>query len=678
MNDAWTLLIETFRQEATELLNELARILETQRAGATDPAAFIAARRVAHNLKGAALSVGAQRIIEPCHSLEDELEAVASSTVPPAADQIERWLDLVSELQQAVEAPNLVPRSLPAAEGTIAEPVVGPATPMESTIRVETRRLDDVMSHVREVALTQTRLSQYGTHLLALEEELEQATTSGMSLGELLRRLRSLMEQNRQQLQEFGYLTDTLQASMNQVRMIPLANMAPLWQRTVRETAHDLDRPTQFEVLVGDVEVDIHLYELLKDPMLHILRNAVAHGIEPTDERQARGKQRVGQVRVEARADGAYVQLRVSDDGRGIDPKRVARRAVEHGWVTAEAADAMSESERCALIFLPGFSTAEVITTVSGRGMGLHSVQRNIEELGGSVSASSAPDANGTTFELRIPATILSVKGLLVKAGRVTYALPLHEVAQVAAVLATDLEQSEGAPMFRDSEGRPIRVRWLDALLGRGERKPQARLHLVVLRRTGQALALVVDGVVGEREFVARPLPWNLDDSSAINGALILPDGSVALSLDATALFVTAGQLRGAQRAAAPDEPVRSRRVLVVDDSLSVRTLEAQSLSSAGYEVSVFPDGKDAWEALQQSSFDLVVSDVQMPGMDGLELTTRIRASEKLRQLPIVLVTGLHSARDVTRGAEAGADEYIIKGQLDQEKLLRAVRRLLP
>jgi chemotaxis protein histidine kinase CheA len=708
MNDAWTLLLETFRQEATELLDELAHLLETQRNGEFDSAVFVDARRVTHNLKGAALSVGALRISEPCHTLEDEFVAVASSAAPPTPEQLERWLELVTELQRALEDPNLVPLPSPESDASpsesvaetaepvaeAAEPVAKPAaervagpaieraagaaTPMETTIRVETRRLDDVMGHVREVALTQARLSQRNTLLSALEKEFEQATTSGTPLAALLRRLHSLVEESRQQVQEFGYLTDMLQASMNQVRMIPLVNMAPLWQRTVRETAHDLDRPCQLDVLVGDVEVDIHLYELLKDPMLHILRNAVVHGIEPPDERQARGKPRSGHVRLEARADGAYVQLHVSDDGRGIDPKRVARRAVERGWVSADAADAMSDTERRALIFLPGFSTAEIVTTVAGRGMGLHSVQRNLEELGGSVTVSSNLDLPGTTFKLRIPATILSVKGLLVKSKTITYALPLHEVAQVARVLSTDLEQSEGAPMFRDTEGRPIRVRWLDALLGATDRNPQSTLHLVVLRRSGQALALVVDSVVGEREFVTRPLPWNLDDTSTINGALILPDGSVALSLNATSLFASAQLLRAGQPALEPNAPARARRILVVDDSLSIRTLESQTLGSAGYEVSVSLDGQDAWEALQKAQFDLVVSDIQMPRMDGFELTTRIRNSESLRQLPVVLVTGLHSPQDIARGAEVGADEYIVKGQLDQEKLLRAVKRLLP
>ncbi len=686
MSDAWALLLATFRQEATELLDELARILETERAGATGAAAFVAARRVAHNLKGAALSVGALRISDPCHALEDELEAVATSGAAPTAEQIAKWLDVVTELGHVAEDPNLVPASSPLSEAhdakapppPAAAPSAGHAGPMETTIRVETRRLDDVMGHVREVVQTQARLSRRSADLRTLEGEFDQALATGAPLSDILRHLRTLLDEDQRELQEFGYLADRLQCSMNQVRMIPLGNMGPLWQRTIRETAHDVGHPVQFDVMVGDVEVDIHLYELLKDPVLHILRNAVAHGIEPAEEREARGKPRSGLVRLEATPDGAYVRLCVSDDGRGIDPERVARRAVERGWVSSDTADAMSDPERRALIFLPGFSTAENVTTISGRGMGLHSVQRNIEELGGTVSVTAGQDQCGTTFQLRIPATVLSVKGLLVRCGAVTYALPLHEVAQVATVQTADLEQSEGSPVFRDTEGRPIRVRWLDALVGGTERKPQARLHLVVLRRTGQTLALVVDSVVGEQEFVTRPLPWNLDDTSRVNGALILPDGSVALSLNATALFLSSQLTRPAPTLVTPDTAPRTRRVLVVDDSLSIRTLEAQTLSSAGYEVSVFPDGTEAWQALQESPFDLVVSDVQMPGMDGFELTTRIRASATLRQLPVVLVTGQKSPSDVARGAEVGADEYIVKGHLDQEKLLRAVRRLLP
>jgi two-component system chemotaxis sensor kinase CheA len=678
MNDAWALLIETFRQEATELLDELAQTLERQRDGTAEPSALTAARRIAHNLKGAALSVGASRITEPCHTLEDEFERVADEGIPPAAERIEEWLHVVTELQRAVEDPSLIPTpdTTPSPESAAKEPNQTPAAPAETTIRVDVRRIDAVLEEVSEVALTQARVTQLGAEISSFQQELEQALKANAPIDDLLSALGRLAHGVRAEGQEFGYLVDRMRTAMNQVRMTPISNMAPLWQRTIRDSAHELDRPTQLELSVGDVEADLHLCELLKDALLHILRNAVAHGIESVQERLAKGKARVGRVRIEARADGSHVQLDVSDDGRGIDPARVAARAVERGWMTTEAVEAMSDAERCALIFSPGLSTADVVTTIAGRGMGLYAVRRNIEELGGTVSVSSAPGLGGTLFTLRMPASILSVKGLLVRSGTVVYALPLHDVAQVAKVVVSELEQSEGHPVFRDAEGRPTRVRRLDTLLGRRTTQQRLRSHLVVLRRPGQALAVVVDDVLGEREFVTRPLPWNLE-AAWFNGALILPDGAVALSLDTGALFVATQIAESSPIDVLSEQNIRSKRVLVVDDSVSVRTLESQTLSSAGYEVAVFPDGRAAWTALQRESFDLVVSDVQMPEMDGLELTTRIRKSETLRHLPVVLVTGLDAADDVKRGADAGADEYIVKGQLDQEKLLRAVRRLL-
>lgn len=678
MTDTWALLLETFRQEATELLDELAQTVEKGRSGDLDTSTLTSARRIAHNLKGAALSVGATRVVDACHSLETELEAAASSAQIPTAERIEQWLGTITELQLAIEDPNVVPvgPAAPTPDPVKVEATPEPAAAAETTIRVEVRRLDDVLDQVSEVALTQARLAQHSRELSRIQRELEQAAGLGAPVEELLRDLGNLARDTRMEAQEFGYLVDGIRAAMNRVRMTPLNNMVPLWQRTIRETAHELDRPTQLEVSVGEVEADLHLCELLKDALLHILRNSVVHGIEPSEERFAKGKARVGRVRIEAHADGAYIQLQASDDGRGIDPARVTAHAIECGWITPEAAASMSDDERRALIFAPGFSTAAAVTTIAGRGMGLYSVQRNIEELGGTVSV--APDSvlGGTRFTLRMPASILNVKGLLVRSGSVTYALPLHDVAQVARVVVAELEQSEGYPVFRDAEGRPTRVRRLDALLGKAAPQQQARSHVVVLRRPGQSLALAVDDVLGEKEFITRPLPWNLE-STKINGTLILPDGKVALSLDAGGLFVAAQLTQTSPTATVPSQVARNRRILVVDDSSSVRTLESQTLSSAGYDVAAYPDGMAAWEALQREAFDLVVSDVQMPNMDGLELTTRIRKSQDLRHLPVVLVTGLGAAEDVTRGAAAGADEYIVKGMLDQGELLRAVRRLL-
>lgn len=712
-------LRETFRQEAAELLGELANILEAQRSKQAQPGALVAARRVAHNLKGAAITVGAHPIAGPCHALEDELEAASKSPIPPSAEQIETWLSIVAELETATDDPQLIqfgfseppivtahePKAGPSAvdisTGATADPT-GVAAPAEEqphpaagpavagaaahagsnvpTIRVDTRRLDDMMAHVREVAQTQVRLAEQAR---ALQELCDgNMNGSGRGIGaSLLHDFSVAVRQLRQDMQEFGHLVDSLSSSLNHVRMAPLSGMVPLWQRTVRETANRLSRPTHLEIDVGETEVDIHLSELIKDPLLHILRNAVAHGIETAELRQAAGKPSVGKIRLEARADGSFVELWIIDDGRGIDPTRIARQAVERGWITEAAAEAMSDTERRALVFLPGFSTAEVVTTIAGRGMGLHSVQRNLEELGGSVTVTSATELGGTAFKLRIPATVLSVKGLLVRSGGVTYALPLFDVALVASVAASTLEQSEGQPIFREPLGRPIRVRILDSLLGRPCGAPQAKLFLVVLRRTGQEVALIVDSVLGERDFVTCPMPWNLNGIPGINGALILPDGTVALSLDSTVLFAAAQRSHGERTELKVAQIVAQnaprRRILVVDDSVAVRTLESHTLGSAGYEVSVCADGMEAWEFLQKKQYDLVVSDVQMPNMDGFELTTRIRASTTLHHLPVILVTGLSSPTDVSRGAEVGADSYIIKGEMDQNQLLTAVRRLI-
>jgi two-component system chemotaxis sensor kinase CheA len=672
-----TLLTDTFRQEGTELLAELAKALEAQRGGERDEAALTTARRVAHNLKGAALVVGARPIAELCHFLEDELETARQSE-GVSADRVDGWLSIVNDLEKAVDVFQFAETPDTTNEAENPEPAVDPGSAPEATIRVEIRRLDEVMGDLREIAQSQVRLAEQNRVLRAICEEL---TGSPLMVpgqhAPVARRLATGLQQIQQQTQELGYHIDALSETMNQLRMTPLGAMEALWQRTVRETGREVNRAAQLDVDVGEVEVDIRLYELLKDPLLHILRNALAHGIEPANVREVQGKRRFGKIRVEARTEGVFVRLRVSDDGRGIDPGRVAAQAVQHGWIAADAAARMSDADRRALVFLPGLSTAEVVTTISGRGIGMHSVQRNIEELGGSVTIADKPVLGGTTFEIQIPATVLSVKGLLVQSSGVTYALSLNDVVQVGAVGVAALDRSEGYPVFIDATGRPVRVQTLDALLGKPSAPCPRVVYIVVVRRAGQELALIVDEVIGEREFVTRALPWNLEGTPGINGTLILADGSVALFLDTTAIFAASRQMGAFSQVVKAEPHASPGRILLADDSLSVRMLQTQTLTAAGYEVVACVDGKQAWEMLQREVFDLLVSDVQMPNMDGFELTSRIRNSASLRKLPVILVTSMTSPADVSRGAEVGADEYVTKGQFDQEKLVGAVRRLI-
>jgi CheY-like chemotaxis protein len=330
----------------------------------------------------------------------------------------------------------------------------------------------------------------------------------------------------------------------------------------------------------------------------------------------------------------------------------------------------MSESEIVELLFQSGFSTKAEASQVSGRGVGLDIVRRHLEQIGGRIEVDLRPGKHGTLFMLDVPVSIMSTHGLLVQASGEVFALPIDHVERTALVDASLVRRAEGAPIISLGDSEPLRLRWLGSLFGEiDSRQAGNELTIVVLMNNSSRLGLVVDDVIGRFEFVMRPLPWNVRAITGINGAALLEDGSVALTLDVPALFtLTNRDIRSTQT-------LRRRQptILVVDDSISIRTLHRNLLLGAGYDVILASDGEEAWQTLKQRAVDLLVADIAMPGLDGFELTRRIRADSRYQQLPVILVTALGTPEDMARGAEVGANEYIVKKQFDQERFLTIV-----
>jgi CheY-like chemotaxis protein len=414
------------------------------------------------------------------------------------------------------------------------------------------------------------------------------------------------------------------------------------------------------------------------------LRNAVDHGIECADERYALGKPAQGTITISAHMAGARIVLEVRDDGQGLDPERIAAAAVKRGIVSKEAAETLSNPERLALLFRDGFSTAQSVSEISGRGVGLAAVREAIEEIGGDYAFDSEGYGEGTSVRLNVPVNVLATRGLLVIIDKVSYVLPVDSVARAMMVSGRDVRTVEGTRVVTPANMEPVPLLWLGSR-GQNEKKAaEKQLTVVVVERHDQHVGLVVDEVLEEQEFVTRRLPWNLRRVAGVNGAVVLPSGVVAVSLDVDHLL-GASNIQPVRRAAGsgsirPSGPpsVRPRApILVVDDSLTSRTLERNILAAAGYEVDVAVDGVEAWNLLQEKQYSLLVADVQMPKMDGLELTQKVRQHPTLQHMPVVLVTSLGKREDIERGAAAGADEYVVKGQLENEKLLLAVERHL-
>lgn len=451
-------------------------------------------------------------------------------------------------------------------------------------------------------------------------------------------------------------------------RLVPFEHATSGLQRLVRELASDLGKQVDLRIQATAVEVDRDLVQVIRDVLGHLIRNAVDHGIEPPTERTRAGKPVRGAVRVHASLRSEGVRIVVSDDGRGLDDARLRRAAATRGG----AALGRTTSE---LAFEPGVSTAAQVSNVSGRGVGLDAVRTAVETRGGTVAATTDPH-RGSTWTVLLPLDLSTMRALLVRAGEQTTALPSAWVRRLVRVPG-EVARVDGRHVLEvDGEAAPLVP--LAGLLGWAPPTvPAVRTGVVVGGDDGIAV-LTVDEVVAEREIVLRAAPARLEGVSRVLGTTQLEDGAVALVLNPSACARLAA-LASAEEVRHPAEPAprEARRVLLAEDSLTTRELERSLLESAGFSVVVAQDGQQAWELLQTTEVDAVVSDVNMPRMDGIDLCRAIRRSSRLGSLPIVLVTSLHSDADRRAGLEAGADAYLTKVGFNRDKLVAALERVL-
>lgn len=550
----------------------------------------------------------------------------------------------------------------------------------EASVRVAVDRLDRMMAttsefltvHTRQEARSQS-LDELVDDIRVLRRSLPQEALVGFD--RFVKNLEGIFQSSRRDLRQLGYLTDEVRDAMRTVRMMPLSAMLPQWRRLVREASKAAGRQVLLVNELGDVELDRRVLEAIRDPMVHLLRNAVGHGIEPEEERVAASKPPRGTVELRAIVRGPSVHLEVSDDGRGIDSRVVVEKAVRLGCVSRRVADGLGSDGVRELLFEPGLTTTEVADELSGRGIGLDIVRQGVRTLGGDVEIAAEPRRGGTTFVLKLPVSLVSTRGLLVETRGVVFALPIEHVERSIWVKASEARKIDGGTAIKIGSGEPLRLRWLSSLMGLKRDPDPELLRVVVLDCAGRRLGLVVDEIIGQQDFVSKSLPWNLKRIDAVSGAFILADGAVSPVVDLAAVLRRGVERRGET---VFDEPeAHQARVLVADDSLTSRTLERNILRAAGYDVETCDDGVAAWERLQESSIDVLVTDIEMPGIDGLELTRRVRADDKLKNLPVIVVSSRGSDADLAHGAEVGADEYIVKGKFNQSRLLEAVARLV-
>lgn len=477
-------------------------------------------------------------------------------------------------------------------------------------------------------------------------------------------------------------LANRLYAETLASRMRPFEDGVRHYSRTVRDLGRTLGKQARLEIVGGSTGIDRDILDQLDAPLGHLLRNAVDHGLEMPDERIAAGKPPEGVIRLEARHNAGLLLIIVADDGRGIDLDQVRRAIVGHRLTTEETAARLTGPELLEFLFLPGFSMKGTVSHISGRGVGLDAVQTMAKQVRG-LAGISTQLGRGTQFQLQLPLTLSVMRTLLVEIAGEPYAFPLAGIARTLKLSRDAIEILGGRPHFRFND-RQIGLVTAHELLDRGEARPdQADLPVIVVGEGDDTYGLIVDRFLGERELVVRPLDPRLAKIKDVSAAALIEDGSPVLIIDIDDLvrsaekLASSGRLRGVQRAAANVEQTRRKRVLVVDDSLTVRELERKLLDNHGYEVAVAVDGMDGWNAVRSDPFDLVVTDIDMPRMDGIELVTMIKRDMRLRSLPVMVVSYKDREEDRRRGLDAGADYYLTKGSFHDDTLIQAVADLI-
>ncbi|MBN1966677.1 MAG: response regulator [Anaerolineae bacterium] len=721
-------LLVTFKAEASDLLQTLNGALlrlEREADGAARQGYLQDAFRAAHSLKGAALAVGLDAVKALAHDMEsvlqqarDNQEILSAQTCDAlydALDSIEQLLagnevdtSAIQERLQGADG-DQVPRPAPAPSADTAE-VIGPAH--EETIRVSINKLDNLMAEAGELLVSKIAAAQRLQDMqhtrrqladwlklwhdvrallpdLAGNDEhiLARYEAGFQTLTEAFNDLHQAINRDTVRL---GMVSDRLQDEVRRVRMVPFNTMELALQRTVRDTARSEGKQAMLRVIGSEVELDKRVLEELRGALLHLVRNAVSHGIEMPDIRQAAGKQAEGTVMLTVQQRGSDVRIIVSDDGRGFDLSALRTAASSHNLPLPD--EGAAASEVIALAFRPGVTTARHITAMAGRGVGLDVVRQSLETLQGRIEVDSTPGA-GATILLTVPLSLSITRGLLVRVGTERYALPLLAIEKI--IEPADTFTVEGRTMLT-VDGTPLALVPLGTLLQRpqshsangdranggrasGERASDRPLA-VVMNVAEQRQAFLVDDVLTELELAIKPLGRPLRRVRNVAGAALMGDGQPVVILNAADMIRAAQNVQGIVLPFNMREEVDEgppARILVVDDSITTRTLEKNILEAAGYSVTTATDGLEALRRLGAQEFDVIVADIQMPNMDGIQFTQAVRESSEYRHLPLILVTSLESHEDRERGMLAGADAYIVKRGFDQAELLGIIKQFL-
>jgi two-component system chemotaxis sensor kinase CheA len=694
-------LMSTFLVELEEHARALERdLLLLERGEEETGPIYVSLFRSAHSLKGAARVTGLPLIETTCHRLEEILQALQESRsvadgplfqlLLSTADALSATGRLLAEKPDAAGGPlaKLLPKlaaagtALPPATRVRQEPIPPPplpkpaAKPLDATLRVQAGKLDALLAQDGELLVARRRGA---FHVEAIEKLIQGARDAqregreAQGLRDITRELQGFASQLAENTKALDLAAGKLSDEIRRVRMLPFAQACEGLDRLVRDLTASGDKEISLAVSGGDIGVDRSVLEGLRDPLLHLVRNAVDHGVEPKLERRKAGKPAAGSISISASLNGPQIIVKVRDDGRGIDTDAVHAAARKRGLAPATAAGHEHD-----VIFEPGFTTRASASTISGRGVGLDVVKSQIEVMRGAITVTTE-HGGGAEFTLVLPLTLTSIRGLLIGCGGQTFALDSTMVRGLRRVASGDVRVVAGRPVLV-GEGDPLPLVSLGDLLGLNAAAPREGepMQVVLLGLDVPQVAIVVEALYDEDDLTVRNLGPRFGRIANFSGGTILPDGRVVLILHAGDLMATTLKGNQPSRFAQGEKPRESKKRLVIaEDSMTIRTLVKAILENAGYEVEAAEDGAQALRLVEAKGADLVVSDIEMPKMDGFALTEAIRGSERHGDIPVILLTALESDSDKARGLSAGANAYLVKSGFDQRELLAAIRQMV-
>ena len=641
---------------------------------------------------------------EMCSRLEVVLRA---SGLPGKEEVSQRKADeVVSEIAESKIVENKPPSVLPVEpEGKGAASEVNIPQEGKKTIRIGLDKIEALYNHLVELIMTQmtfrqryedmTKLNQYAKQLKTIKAEtgadlgshesnnkkLHQIITRYNRVEDLfLREITRHADAYEADVVKLDAVTEGIRQQVMSLRMQPISTIFDLATRLVRDLSRQFNKEVDLVVSGTDVELDNNIIEILKAPLIHLLRNAIDHGIEEPSLRTSLGKKEAGVIALSAKQEGGDVLITVEDDGKGIDKERVKETAIHKGLLSEEEAKKVSDEEMYEIIIKPGFSTSKIITDTSGRGVGMDVVKTVVDRLNGSLILESTK-GHGARFILKVPATVALMNVLILRVGDMTLAVPSAGVNCAVHIIGKDISTLEGkASAFIEGQTIPL-IHMSDIfMLAKEERGRDGRVPIIISRSDRGKIGFIVSEFLYEKEIVFQEFKGYLKRPRYFSGVATLGTGEIVLILNIQEL-VKARDLSGVSPITEVSKgvkpQVKKNAILVAEDSMITAELEKNILVNAGYEVDVAIDGIDAMDKLHGKKYDLLVTDIDMPRMDGFELTSKVRADKRLKDLPVIVVTVREKVEDKRKGIEVGADAYILKKEFDQSNLLNTIKRLI-